>query len=122
MNTYTTYCKYLCLAALAGFLVAGTPSHSYAIDKALFGGLLDQHNDIITGGIDAVTTGTPVCGDVKGTACSPDGSVQKCQSKRGAKLCQTCTNGKWGSGYVGDCWGSGTTTYEADDTSVLDRF
>ncbi|GIK10781.1 MAG: hypothetical protein BroJett001_28470 [Chloroflexota bacterium] len=119
MKSYTHYCKYLCLAAVAGVLVTGVPSQGNALDFGL------STIDVVADGLiaaDAASTGVPVCGDVKGTACSPNGSVQKCQSKNGRRLCQTCTNGTWGSGYVGDCWGSGTTTYEAEDTIVLDRF
>ncbi|MBK9126334.1 MAG: hypothetical protein IPM13_00835 [Phycisphaerales bacterium] len=125
MKSYITYCNYLCLAALVGVLVTGGPSQARAFDIGLSGNAHTNDGsivDVILGVAASATTGVPVCSDVKGTACSPDGSVQKCQSKRGTKLCQTCTNGKWGTAYSGgDCWGKETTA-EVSDTTVLDRF
>lgn len=118
MKSFTDYCKYLCLAALAGVLVAGVPSQGKALDFGFETLVID---DLLASG--AATDGVPVCSDVKGTACSPDGSVQKCQSKKGAKLCQTCTNGKWGTAYSGgDCWGKKTSFSEVNGNAVLDRF
>ncbi|MBK8915561.1 MAG: hypothetical protein IPM64_13360 [Phycisphaerales bacterium] len=119
MKSYTHYCKYLCLAAVAGVLVTGVPSQGNALDFGL--STIDVVADDLIAA-DAASTAVPVCRDTKGTACSPDGSVQKCQSRQGVKLCQTCTNGKWGTAYHGDCWGSATSFTEAESNAVLDRF
>ncbi len=120
MSIYKTYCKYLCVAAAAGLLVTGMPSQGNALDAAFsadFAGILDAV-DISAG----ANTGTPVCGDMKGKACSPNGAVQKCQSKKGVRLCQTCTDGQWGSGYHGDCWNSSTSGTQVDGDAVLETF
>jgi hypothetical protein len=123
------YTKWACMALVAGFIIAGTPGHSQAAFQFTANPLADLESAL---GLAAVG----VCGDYKGGECSEKGAVQKCKSKNGDKLCQTCDSYPhcpkgvtycWGSGSKGDCWDKQTAVSDhiASDTgdkAVLDRF
>lgn len=124
MTTYTMYCKYLCLAAIAGLLVTGMPSQGNAID---LGGTGDAFSiDALLVGASDDDAPTKICGDYKGESCSPNGSTQKCRTKGGegktVYYCtQTCNDGKWSSAH--DCEkapkGNGTVAVGGE---VLEQF
>lgn len=133
-KTLTQYLKYTCMALLAALIISGVPGQGYAAfslttetstsDFEALSNILNPNAIMLAG----------VCSDSKGVECDEAGDVQKCETKRGVKLCQEC--GKWdhcpkdkegnrvncwGSGKVGDCWDK-TVTAISDDTVVLDHF
>lgn len=119
MTIYTTYCKYLCLAALAGVFVAGVPSQGNALDFGIGFESSAIEADVIG---QSTTTPTKICGDYVNKSCSPNGTTQQCRTKgnngRPVYYCtQTCNDGKWSSAH--DC---STTPPKSGQVEVLEVF
>jgi hypothetical protein len=120
------YMAWSCMALAAAFLVAGTPGQSHAAFNL---GTASGSDLAVISDILAFGAAVGVCGDYKGGECSEKGEVQKCKSKNGDKLCQTCDSYPhcpkgvtycWGSGSKGDCWDDKTISVQ--DSTVLERF
>lgn len=117
-HTWTQSMQYACIAIVAGLLVTGVPAEGNARnilnDVGAGADILDFESADLA-------YNAPVCGDRKGKDCK-EGDDRRCVSKQGVKLCQTCTDGKWGSGHHGDCWGKSENTAATAGTSVLEAF